>query len=103
MQCQFDTARKCGFIAVPKFYDGGETTIEEARDDARLDIQEYNQYLNGEVYGFELYKTFAPIEQDGKTYTAEPELLDSCYGFYDKEEIAEHIPEEYREKFLKEI
>lgn len=117
MQCQFDTSRKCGLIAIPKHFewDNGpgysgsvDYTEAEAEEMAKADIEIYNQYMNGEVYGFRLMQSFEPIiwsDSDGRQheYKADDECLDSCYGIYDQKEIAEHLPKEYREKFLKEI
>ena len=50
-----------------------------------LDI--YNHYINGEVYGFTLY------DEQG-------EVSDSCWGFYDIEDIREHLPKEWKDEDL---
>ena len=46
------------------------------------EVDTYDKYLRGEVYGFEL-ETW----KDG--------VVDSCWGFYDIEDIKGHIPDEY--------
>lgn len=112
MQCQFDTARKCWIIAVPKHieWDNGpwyigskDYTEDEAREMAKADIEIYNQYLNGEIYGFSLYQTFASVTIEDRDYKADDEYIDWCWWFYDKKDISEHLPKEYREKFLSSI
>jgi len=68
------------------------------------EVEEYDQYLTGDVYGFKLYK----VETCNKGHK-HLEFVDSCYGFYGdnwKENgIFEHIsndliPEEYAERDL---
>lgn len=93
-----DGGSKVGFIAVPD-----KVPKEEALQKAEQELFDYNKYLNGEVYWFILYKKFPPIEKDGRIYTTEPEDLDYCFWFYDFEAIAQNLPEQFREKFLKEI
>lgn len=43
----------------------------------------YNKYINGEVYAFALY------DENG-------EVVDSCGGFYNIEDIREQLPSEYK-------
>jgi len=52
-----------------------------------LDI--YNKWANGEVYRFVLYDINGEFE-------------DSCGGFYDIEDIREHLPKEWEKEDLKE-
>ena len=52
-----------------------------------LDI--YNKYISGEVYSFVLY------DKDG-------EVEDSCGGFYDIEDIREHLPKGWEKESLEE-
>jgi len=52
---------------------------------SELDL--YNKWCNGEVYGYTLYDDKGGIE-------------DSCWGFYDLEHIREELPEEYKEEDL---
>lgn len=77
MQCKWDTANGCWCIIVSNKYEHNE-----ARKMAEEDIETYNQYLNGEVYEYRLYKTFSDIELDWRTYQTPMELIDSCSGFY---------------------
>jgi len=98
MQYNFETSRWCWFIAIPNIYESSE-----AREIAQSEISIYNSYLNWEVYGFKLYKTFPSIEDNGHIYSTDDELIDSCSGFYDTKDIAEYLPEKYREKFLQEL
>jgi hypothetical protein len=49
------------------------------------EIKIYNKYVNGEVYRFELY------DEQG-------EQIDSCGGFYDIEDIKEHLPEDWKDE-----
>lgn len=51
------------------------------------ELKTYTSYANGDVYGFTLY------DVNG-------ELLDICYGFYDLDDIKEHLPEEYKNENL---
>jgi len=50
-------------------------------------------------------ESFPPIEKDGKTYYAKDEEIEcECTSeYYDLKEIAENIPQEYKEVFLKNI
>ena len=52
---------------------------------SELDL--YNKWCNGEVYGYTLYDDKGGIE-------------DSCWGFYDLEHIREELPEEYKDEDL---
>ena len=47
----------------------------------------YNKYVNGEVYRFVLF------DKDG-------EVEDACSGFYDIEDIREHLPKEWAKESL---
>ena len=51
------------------------------------EVEVYNRYANGEVYGFELY------DENG-------EFEDSCWGFYDIEDIREALPEGWENEDL---
>jgi hypothetical protein len=53
----------------------------------KQELEVYNQWCNGEVYGFTLY------DEAGET-------LDSCWGFYDLESIRENLPEEWKSEDL---
>jgi hypothetical protein len=53
----------------------------------KSELETYTKWANGEVYGFTLY--------DDKG-----ELEDSCYGFYDIDDIKEHLPAEWKDEDL---
>ena len=46
------------------------------------ELKTYTAYVNGEVYGFKLY------DEDG-------ELVDTCWGFYDIDDIKGALPDEW--------
>jgi len=53
------------------------------------ELETYNQWMNGEVYRFNLY------DKNG-------ELIDGCCGFYDIESIREKLPKEWKKEDLNE-
>lgn len=55
----------------------------------RGEIEIYNKYLRGEVYGFALYDDKGEVE-------------DSCWGFYDVEDIRGVLPEDWKDENLSE-
>lgn len=117
MQCRRDTSRWCGFIAVPKCYNGTdlreihetkyihepntdgnynpiELTESEAREIAEQELKEFNQYNNWEIYGYTVYqKVLWTSETWEEKY--EYEVLDSVWWYFDvdscKEEAIETI------------
>ena len=52
-------------------------------------MNNYNRFINGEMLMFTLY------DNDG-------EVEDSCSGFYNIEDIKEHLPEEWSKEDLSE-
>lgn len=78
----FDNSH-CGFYFVPKT----ELTDEEIEKKIGHELQLYSSYANGDVYEFRLY------DKEG-------ELVDSCCGFYDIEDIREHLPAELKDADL---
>jgi len=105
-QCQFDTAKFVWVIAIPKSYNGYDikewnrstnrdnpeakeviVTEEEANQIAIGEINEYNQYINGEVYQFVLF------DNDGDT-------IDSCSGFHDINDIKDQLPKEWADESM---
>ena len=58
--------------------------IEKCIDD---ELKTYTAYANGEVYYFTLYN------DDGSH-------ADSCCGFYDIEDIREHLPKSFKDEDL---
>jgi hypothetical protein len=53
----------------------------------KQELEVYNKYANGEVYGFVLYDEAGEVE-------------DSCSGFYDIDDIKDHLPEEWKDETL---
>ena len=76
-QCRFDTAQVAGLL----IYEGDPKDIPKDFDErekmARSLIKTYTQWANGEVYGYCL--------------DSENDHIDSCWGFYEKESMLEHI------------
>ena len=72
-QCQWDSS-VTGFVLIKK----EDTTEEQAKEYAERLIETWNQYLSGEIYGFQIWK------EDKCSYcdTITEENIDSCYGFY---------------------
>jgi hypothetical protein len=71
--------------------------LERAREVLVGEVEIYNQWLNGEVYGWETYKVDEDVAD--KDIEDEGELLDSCWGYYDKvdevlKEAVGSLPEE---------
>lgn len=53
----------------------------------KQELEVYNKYANGEVYGFTLYGDNGEVE-------------DSCWGFYDIDDIKDHLPTEFKDEDL---
>lgn len=95
--CRFDSGQT-GFIVIPKskirevfsVKNVTKNIIERALQSAKIEVQTFEHYLNGEVYGFQLIKN--------------GEVVDSCYGFYgyDIEEngILGEIPKHLHQKAI---
>jgi len=91
------------FVTVEKLKE--EYSVDEITDDILEmatkvllgEVETYNQYVSGEVYGFVLYDTCPTCGNEGKE-------IDSCWGFFGsnfKENgIIDHLPKKYREEFL---
>lgn len=76
--CKWDSGQ-VGFIyTTPEKMKELGVDVEKAEEYLRSEVEQYDYYLTGEVYGFTRYKhvkceTCAHIEQ---------EVIDSCRGFY---------------------
>ena len=103
MQCRRDTSRWCGFIAVPKKYNAYdlkeisvtpykkelwekyevvELTESQAREIAKEELKEFNQYNNWEIYGYTVYqKVLWTSETWEEKY--EYEVIDSVWWYFD--------------------
>lgn len=80
-RCRWDTSNYSGVLVWNhKPGDMGAKTFEARADDARKFLETYNAWANGWVYGFILE-------------TLDGEHVDSCFGFYDAESMAEHLGE----------
>lgn len=80
----------CGFYIVTAAGISGKAwTSEEIAKQIDRELEEYTAWANGEVYRFTLY------DENG-------EEVDSCGGFYDIEDIREHLPEEWKDERLEE-
>lgn len=79
-------------------------TLSKVESNLKSEVEIYDQYLTGDVYGFKLYK----VETCDKGHK-DLDFLDSCYGFYGDDwtenGIFDHIsneliPEEYAKRDL---
>lgn len=80
-QCQFDTAQVAGLICLNET-EHKRLRLKRREEIARSYLKEYNQYINGEVYGFTIEEK---IDEDGE----ETKFIDSCGGYYDAEQMIE--------------
>lgn len=76
-----------GFYVVTEQSKRIEATPEELAELVDDELELWNNYVNGDVFRFELFNDRG-------------EIVDSCSGFYDIEDIREHLPEEYQEEDL---
>lgn len=107
-QCQFDTSRWIGFIAVPKQqndYDWREWnssnvqekwnkilyTEEEALKIAENEIAVYNKYLNGEWYRYVEYKKDIWTNSKWESKEEREGTWDSCSWYYDIKDILDEF------------
>lgn len=75
--CRWDNAPIAGLLIYEEDPRDLPKTYEAREKIARLTIEAYTKWCNGEVYGYSLTK-------DG-------EEIDSCYGYYDKEGIIDAL------------
>jgi len=87
--CPWDSGQ-VGFIFIGN--------VERAEKVLSAEVETYNQYLNGDIYGFILRDK--PCKECG--CNTKSEVLDSCWGFYGDNPvdngIADNLKEEYREE-----
>ena len=62
--------------------------LEKVKRVLIAEVEEYNQYLQGDVMGF-------VIEEHHPTECWQ--TIDSCFGFYDIDSLLWHVPENYRD------
>lgn len=90
MQCRFDSSPKCGFI------------IAESEEQARAEIEEYNQYINWECYWVDVSSRDIITKWD-KEFYSDWEFIDSmnCLGWENLEAPSQFPFEEWEwEKFI---
>lgn len=71
-------------------------TKQNALSMLQAEINLYNQYLNGEVYGYQLYKK----KECPTCNHSDLDEIDSCWGFYGDDylkQIKEYLSVEYKE------
>lgn len=85
--CPWDSGH-AGFIWLAEDY-------LEPREVCKNALKTFEQYLNGEVYGF-VVETRKLIQQDGELFATEWEHEDSCYGFFGDDHrasgLVDHLP-----------
>lgn len=98
-QCPWDSGQ-VGFIyisneKIKKEYGGkrvSKKTVDKVTQYLKNEVETYSQYLEGEVYGFEV------VDEDDN-------VTDSCFGFYGSDPkvngIADHLNLELRELLMK--
>lgn len=99
--CPWDSGR-VGFIFAEKGTEGmSDETITKA---LQAEVATYAQYLEGDMYGFQLERAvpYTKTYADGRTEVdADWELEDSCYGFYGSDPhengMGDHLPRAARE------
>ena len=83
----FDNSNNGFYIVTDKTAKELGTPSKSFEKVIKQELEVYNKWCNGEVYGFRLYDSFG-------------DELDSCYGFYDIEDIREHLPKEWKKEDL---
>ena len=83
--CKWDSGQ-VGYIFVSyediiKEY--GKLDIEMATKVLKGEVEEYSQYINGEVYGYQIYNKEEQYDC--------PDSIDSCWGFIGDEYIKEEV------------
>ena len=102
--CPWDSGQ-VGFIFVSKKkileeY-GGKIVTKQLKDRITKylvgEVETYDKYLTGEVYGFEVWKL-------SKKKKKEKKMIDSCWGFYDEDECMKegesYVPEQNLEESI---
>lgn len=104
--CQWDSAQ-IGIYAVSyeklqEVYEDWENTEEwrkRVKDFLAEEIKELNQWLRGDVWGYEIEHMGDPFHEDDENYE------DSCWGFFGADPrtngMFEHVPERFRPLLVK--
>jgi len=82
--CRWDSGQ-VGFIyttaaRIKEFLDGEDASREAVEKHLQNEVKVYDQYLSGDIWGYEIYKTVT-CDQGHE----HDEVLDSCWGFYGHE------------------
>jgi hypothetical protein len=64
-------------------------TREHATKCLQAEVATYDDYLTGQVFGYEVYELLECDEDDQTANECEGELLDSCWGFFGEEDCKE--------------
>lgn len=105
--CTLDQAREnwmrtdATWETVLPHHDGSEVTMREyAKLILEAEVETYDQFISGEVYGFILEEREAELNLFGEEVVGEWDETDSCWGFYgrdvEKSGLIEHIPDDER-------
>lgn len=101
--CPWDSGQ-VGWIYVTKDKLAEEFNGDVALAEARItsEVEEYDQYLTGDVYGYTIYE-HEEFDQDGIVIPpTDGEVVDSCWGFYGSDPfengMSEHIDSELHEQ-----
>ena len=107
---EFDTSM-IGFIFVTMetlnkefgFKRRSKKAIEKAEEWIKIEVETYDQYLSGDIYGFQAIEIIESKGTNGKTYYNE-ENIDSCGGFYGIDfktnGMVDYLPEGFEELIL---
>jgi len=82
--CPWDSVDVAGVLILDK-EEWKDEPVEKRENFARSLIQEYTKWCNGEIFGFSLS-------------TLDKEIVDSCWGFFDKESLIESVKDVLTEK-----
>lgn len=83
----FDYSNNGFYIITDKQQKEYDTPKKDFETIIKQELDVYNKYMNGEVYSYVLYDD-------------EGDVVDSCGGFYDIEDIRDSLPEEWKTETL---
>lgn len=83
----FDYSNNGFYIITDKQQGEYKTPKKDFETIIKQELEVYNKYANGEVYAYALFDDAG-------------EIVDSCGGFYDIEDIRENLPEEWKDETL---
>jgi len=95
--CEWDSGQVGYIFAWYEDFEKHGWDIEQAKECLKSEIQEFSKYLNGETYGYEIYR------KDDCTYCGES--VDSCWGYIGLEVAQDEVKStlEFWEDDLKEV